>query len=88
MSDFKGQHILAVEQFDRTALQRVMTVARQMQPYARREKITKVLDGAILANLFFEPSTRTRVSFGSAFNLLGGQVRETTGMASSAPSRQ
>jgi aspartate carbamoyltransferase catalytic subunit len=28
--------------------------------------------------MFFEPSTRTRVSFGCAFNLLGGEVRETT----------
>ncbi|MDG2328031.1 MAG: aspartate carbamoyltransferase, partial [Halioglobus sp.] len=32
----------------------------------------------------FEPSTRTRVSFGSAFNLLGGEVRETTGFESTA----
>jgi len=34
--------------------------------------------------MFFEPSTRTRVSFGSAFNLLGGEVRETTGFENSA----
>jgi aspartate carbamoyltransferase catalytic subunit len=43
-----------------------------------------VLDGAILGNLFFEPSTRTRVSFGCAFNLLGGHVRETTDIKASA----
>ena len=30
--------------------------------------------------MFFEPSTRTRISFGSAFNILGGEVRETTGI--------
>ena len=34
--------------------------------------------------MFFEASTRTRVSFGSAFNLLGGEVRETTGSENSA----
>jgi len=34
--------------------------------------------------MFFESSTRTRLSFGAAFNLLGGQVRETTGFANSA----
>ena len=46
--------------------------------------MTRVLEGAILGNMFFEASTRTRVSFGSAFNLLGGEVRETAGFDSSA----
>jgi aspartate carbamoyltransferase catalytic subunit len=55
-----------------------------MQPYALRQRVTRVLEGAILGNMFFEPSTRTRVSFGSAFNLLGGEVRETAGFESSA----
>jgi aspartate carbamoyltransferase catalytic subunit len=43
-----------------------------------------VLEGAILNSLFFEPSTRTRVSFGCAFNLLGGHVRETTEIKTSS----
>ena len=55
-----------------------------MTPYAQRYRITRVLEGAILFNLFFEASTRTRLSFGAAFNLLGGSVRETTGLASSS----
>ena len=59
-------------------------MADQMQPYALRKKVTRVLEGAILGNMFFEASTRTRVSFGSAFNLLGGEVRETAGFESSA----
>lgn len=84
MSEFKGEHILSVKQFDRDSIEKVFTVADQMRPYANREKRSKVLDGAILGNLFFEPSTRTRVSFGTAFNLLGGEVRETTGMSNSA----
>lgn len=84
MASFAGQHILSVSQFDRESIQTVFAVADQMAPYAKRQKRTKVLDGAILGNLFFEPSTRTRVSFGTAFNLLGGEVRETTGLSSSA----
>ncbi len=84
---FKGEHILSVSQFDRDTIQQVFQIARNMQPYASRQKRTKVLEGAILGNLFFEPSTRTRVSFGCAFNLLGGEVRETTGMESSALSK-
>ena len=81
---FEGSHILSVNQFDRESIERVFDVANQMVPYAKRQKRTTVLEGAILGNLFFEPSTRTRVSFGTAFNLLGGEVRETTGMSNSA----
>jgi aspartate carbamoyltransferase catalytic subunit len=82
--EFAGSHILSIQQFERIDVERVFSVADQMEPYAHRERVTKVLDGAILGNMFFEPSTRTRVSFGSAFNLLGGEVRETTGFESSA----
>lgn len=84
MTHFTGNHVLSVSQFDRGAIERVFMVADNMLPYAKRNKRTEVLNGAILGNLFFEPSTRTRVSFGTAFNLLGGEVRETTGMSNSA----
>jgi len=77
--NFAGSHIVSIDQFERQDILRVFEVADRMEPYARREKMTKVLDGAILGSMFFEPSTRTRVSFGCAFNLLGGEVRETTG---------
>ena len=82
--NFLGEHILSVNQFDRGAIQRVFEVADQMVPYARRERITRVLEGAILSNMFFEASTRTRISFGCAFNMLGGEVRETTEVKSSS----
>ena len=75
---FVGKHILSVSEFDRAAIERVFAVADQMEPYSQRKKATRVLEGAILGSMFFEPSTRTRVSFGCAFNLLGGEVRETT----------
>ncbi|WP_372747297.1 aspartate carbamoyltransferase [Litorivivens sp.] len=81
---FTGSHILSITQFEREQIEQVFAVADRMQPYAHRQKVTRVLDGAILGNMFFEPSTRTRVSFGCAFNLLGGEVRETTGFESSA----
>lgn len=81
---FTGSHILSISQFERTDIETIFSVADRMQPYAHRRKITKVLDGAILGSMFFEPSTRTRVSFGGAFNLLGGHVRETIGFESSA----
>lgn len=81
---FAGSHILSIQQFQREDVDRIFSVADQMVPYAQRRRVTNVLDGAILGSMFFEPSTRTRVSFGSAFNLLGGEVRETTGFEQSA----
>ena len=82
--EFTGSHILSIEQFERSDIERVFAVADTMEPYAQRRRVTRVLEGAILGNMFFEPSTRTRVSFGCAFNLLGGEVRETTGFETSA----
>ena len=82
--DFVGSHILSVDQFERSDIDRLFAVADDMIPYASRSRITRVLQGAILSNMFFEPSTRTRVSFGCAFNLLGGDVRETAELQSSA----
>lgn len=82
--DFVGQHILSVDQFSREGVDQVFQVADQMQPYASRQRITRVLEGAIVSNMFFEPSTRTRMSFGSAFNMLGGEVRETTEVRASS----
>lgn len=81
---FAGSHILSVEQFSRNDIEQIFAAADGMEPYAQRKRVTRVLEGAILGNMFFEPSTRTRVSFGCAFNLLGGEVRETTGFKSSA----
>ncbi|MFT4853456.1 MAG: aspartate carbamoyltransferase catalytic subunit [Bacteroidia bacterium] len=82
--DFVGSHILSVSQFDRNAIEAVFSVAERMEPYAQRRRVTRVLEGAILGSMFFEPSTRTRVSFGCAFNLLGGEVRETTEIKATA----
>lgn len=85
--DFRGAHILSVRQFERTDVDKVFQVADSMVPYAHRKKASRALEGAILGNMFFEPSTRTRVSFGCAFNLLGGQVRETTDVKASSISK-
>ena len=82
--DFVGSHILSIDQFDQSDILKIFATADAMGPYAKRRKRTRVLDGAILGNMFFESSTRTRISFGAAFNLLGGEVRETTGFSSSA----
>jgi len=82
--DFVGSHILSVDQFDRSDVEHIFATADEMRPYAERLRVTRVLQGAIVSNMFFEPSTRTRISFGCAFNLLGGEVRETSEVSASS----
>ncbi|WP_411880828.1 aspartate carbamoyltransferase [Polaromonas sp. YR568] len=80
----KLSHLLSVDQFSRESAEALCTLADAMQPIARRRKVTRVLEGAVLANLFFEASTRTRLSFASAFSRLGGSVCDTTGFTFSS----
>lgn len=77
-------HLLSVDQLSRDAVEELFWLADVMQPIARRQKVTRVLEGAVLANLFFEASTRTRISFGAAFCRLGGSVCDTTGFTFSS----
>jgi aspartate carbamoyltransferase catalytic subunit len=84
-ADWPGTvHLLSVSQFNRDAVEALFALADVMQPIARRRKVTRVLEGAVLGNLFFEASTRTRVSFGAAFCRLGGSVCDTTGFTFSS----
>ncbi|AIY44130.1 Aspartate carbamoyltransferase [Collimonas arenae] len=76
--------LLSVDQFSRDSLEELFRVADIMQPIARRQKVSRILEGAVLANLFFEASTRTRISFGAAFCRLGGSVCDTTGFTFSS----
>ncbi len=77
-------HLLSVDQFDRESVEHLFSIADMMQPVAKRRRTCRVLEGAVLGNLFFEASTRTRVSFGSAFCKLGGAVCDTTGFTFSS----
>src|SRR5690606_13008385 len=76
---YDGKHqLISVDQFTRESAEEFFRIADLMQPIARRQKVSRVLEGAVLGNLFFEASTRTRVSFGAAFCRLGGSVCDTT----------
>ena len=79
-----GQHLLSVGQFTLENLRALFELADVVDPIAKRRAICTVLDGAVLGSLFFEPSTRTRLSFESAFLRLGGEVTTTTGFTFSS----
>src|SRR6202012_3014638 len=76
--------LLSVAQFSRISVEALFRVAVIMHPRAWRRTISPVLEGAVLGNLFFEASTRTRVSFAAAFCRLGGSVCDTTGFTFSS----
>jgi aspartate carbamoyltransferase len=71
---FYGQDILSVSQFDRQKLEYIFGVAHEMRVLVERFGSADLLHGKILANLFYEPSTRTSSSFIAAMLRLGGQV--------------
>lgn len=71
---FYGRDILSVKQFSRLDLDYIFGVAHEMQEMVSRIGTFDLLKGKILANLFYEPSTRTSSSFTSAMERLGGSV--------------
>ncbi|MGD0496276.1 MAG: aspartate carbamoyltransferase [Candidatus Bathyarchaeia archaeon] len=68
--EFEGRDIISIKDFSRDEISHVFKVAKTMESLA--EKGSEMLRGKILATLFFEASTRTRLSFESAMLKLGG----------------
>jgi aspartate carbamoyltransferase catalytic subunit len=70
---FMKRHVLSMREFSKEEIDSVLDLAQSLEPLARGKK-SRMLAGKILALLFFEPSTRTRMSFETAMKRLGGSV--------------
>jgi len=68
--NFAGRDIISIKDFSREEIDYILKIASRMEPIAKTG--SDMLKGKILATLFFEPSTRTRLSFESAMHRLGG----------------
>jgi aspartate carbamoyltransferase catalytic subunit len=69
---FKGRDIISIGDFTREEINYILNSSHAMEPLAA--KSSDMLKGKILATLFFEPSTRTRLSFEAAMLKLGGST--------------
>ena len=70
--EFENRDIISIKDFSREEINYILNLAQAMEPIAL--KGSDMLKGKILATLFFEPSTRTRLSFESAMHKLGGSA--------------
>jgi aspartate carbamoyltransferase catalytic subunit len=68
--EFKGRDIVSIEDFLQQEINHILDVSKTMEALAKTG--SDMLKGKILATLFFEPSTRTRLSFETAMLKLGG----------------
>ena len=80
---WKGQSLVGVQQLDEAGLNLVLAHAERLRGQPR-DKVLARQRGKILANVFYEPSTRTMCSFDAAMKRLGGDVLSVSESSSSA----
>jgi aspartate carbamoyltransferase catalytic subunit len=71
---------VSIDDFSTEEIISTLDLAEQFE----KEPVQKLLEGKVIATLFFEPSTRTRLSFESAINKLGGKIVGFTDASSSS----
>lgn len=72
--DWRGRDVVTIRDFDRKDVDAFLDLAERFAPSATGQKHNTSLAGKVLATLFYEPSTRTRLSFETAMHRLGGSV--------------
>ncbi|MFP4526602.1 MAG: aspartate carbamoyltransferase, partial [Bacteroidales bacterium] len=66
----KNKSLISINDYSKEEIIRLLDVAEEFE----QQPVQNILEGKVIASLFFEPSTRTRLSFESAINRLGGKV--------------
>lgn len=80
----QGRDLISIRDLSREEIEEVLRTAKKLIPVAQGEKVAHSLDGRVLALAFFEPSTRTRLSFETAAQRLGARCVSIADAASSS----
>lgn len=72
--------VLSAAQFSRLDLEKIVELSQKIENTLQKKRNIPLLSDFILTTLFFEPSTRTRLSFEAAMHKLGGKVISTVGV--------
>lgn len=67
---FKGRDVISIRDFSKSEILQIISLAKELE----KKPSPELMKGKVMASLFFEPSTRTRLSFSSAMERLGGKV--------------
>ena len=79
----KCESLVSINDFSKEEIMELLENARSFEENPNR----RVLEGKVIATLFFEPSTRTRLSFETAVNRLGGRIIGFSDAATSSSSK-
>ncbi len=74
MVNLKGKDIISLRELKKDEIEYLLSRASDFEKILQKDGYTNILEGKILATLFYEPSTRTRLSFTTAMHRLGGSV--------------
>lgn len=74
MSSLHNKDIISIRDLEKKEIEVVLSEAEVMENKLSNKEFLDAMKGKVLANLFFEPSTRTRLSFAVAMQKLGGSV--------------
>jgi aspartate carbamoyltransferase catalytic subunit len=76
-----GRDLLSIEDLSKAEIEMILAQAARLEEQCQEQPKLNLLSGRILATMFYEPSTRTRLSFESAMHRLGGDVISTASAA-------
>jgi aspartate carbamoyltransferase catalytic subunit len=79
----KNRSLVSIDDFSTAEILKVLRLTSEFE----KEPTSKLLEGKVIATLFFEPSTRTRLSFESAISRLGGKIIGFSDSSSSSVSK-